>query len=47
MNMIDATTGHNRGEERNVAKILYIALIAAVLVGIILFSILKGHFSVI
>lgn len=37
MNMIDATTGHNRQQERSVAKVLYIALVVAVLAGMLFF----------
>lgn len=40
MNMIDATTGHSRREERNVAKLLYIAILAAILVGMAFFFLL-------
>ena len=36
-NPVSATTGHSRTEERKVAKSLYLAIGAAVLVGIILF----------
>lgn len=39
---IQSTTGHNRAQERNVAKILYTALIVAVVLGFIFFFSL-GH----
>jgi hypothetical protein len=41
-NPVTATVGHSPTEERKVAKMLYIAIGAAVLLGIILFALL-GH----
>ncbi len=41
-NPVSATVGHSRTEERKVAKMLYISIGAAILLGIILFALL-GH----
>lgn len=41
MSFIDRTTGHDRGDERNVAILLYVAIIAMI-VGALIFVFIIG-----
>jgi hypothetical protein len=33
MSVIESTTGHNRVKEKNIARLLYIVIVAAVIIG--------------